>query len=88
MNSDLSKTSGNSPSVQFEPLLSNAQAGKLLGLHAKTVDKLARQGTIPAFRVLGYWRYRASELSTWLEDQRNGKITVPETVCSSRKERT
>ncbi len=33
-----------SSSVQFEPLLSDAQVSQLLGLHPKTVQRMARRG--------------------------------------------
>jgi excisionase family DNA binding protein len=51
----------------FEPLLSDADAGKLLGLHPKTVQRLARKGELPAVRIGRYWRYRATELNRWID---------------------
>jgi len=54
---------------QFEPLLSDLQVGKLLGLHSKTVQKMARSGQIPALRIGRYWRYRASVIDRWIELQ-------------------
>lgn len=62
---------------QFEPLLSDTQASELLGLHAKTVQRMARRGQIPAYRVAKYWRYRASELSAWLVLKSSGQIHPP-----------
>jgi excisionase family DNA binding protein len=50
----------------FEPLLSDAQAAELLGVHPKTLQRLARVGQIPAHRIGRFWRYRASELDSWL----------------------
>jgi excisionase family DNA binding protein len=47
----------------FEPLLDDKQAGELLGLHCKTVQRLARRGEIPAVRIGRYWRYRARVFS-------------------------
>lgn len=58
---------------QFEPLLSEVQAGELLGLHPKTVQRLARTGDIPAIRIGRYWRFRASELNDWLETLVTGR---------------
>jgi excisionase family DNA binding protein len=56
---------------RFEPLLDDNQAALLLGgLHPKTVQRMARRGQVPAFRVGKYWRYRASELDEWLKQQR------------------
>ena len=58
----------------FEPLLSDIQVGKLLGLHPKTVQRLARAGEIPAVRIGRYWRFRATELNTWVELQSSGQL--------------
>jgi len=66
----------------FEPLMSEAQAGELLGLHPKTVQRLARRGEIPAVRIGRYWRFRASSLNTWVELQSTGQ---PAYVGTERK---
>ncbi|MGO9211050.1 MAG: helix-turn-helix domain-containing protein [Terriglobales bacterium] len=50
----------------FEPLLDDDQAAELLGLHPKTLQRLARRGQIPAYRIGRFWRYRVSELDAWL----------------------
>jgi len=63
------ETSGNSPTVAFEPLLDDKQAGEMLGLHPKTLQRLARQGEIPAIRIGRYWRFRASLLNAWIDLQ-------------------
>jgi excisionase family DNA binding protein len=59
---------------QFEPLLSQVEAGQLLQLHEKTVARMARLGQLPAIRMGRYWRFRASTLNQWvnsmLESQR------------------
>jgi excisionase family DNA binding protein len=57
----------------FEPLLSDAQAAELLGLHPKTVQRLARTGKIPTVRIGRYWRFRASALNTWIDLQSTGQ---------------
>lgn len=57
---------GSNKSFIFEPLLSDEQAGALLGIHHKTVQRLSRNGQIPAHRIGRFWRYRASELDRWL----------------------
>ena len=57
----------------FEPLLSDKQAGELLGLHPKTVQRLARQGELPAVRIGRYWRFRASALNAWIDLQCAGQ---------------
>ena len=52
--------------VRFEALLDVAQAAKLLGIHPKTLQRLARIGSVPAYRVGRFWRYRASDIEIWL----------------------
>jgi excisionase family DNA binding protein len=77
------QTSGTSPtnatilSTQgtFEPLLDDKQVGELLGLHSKTVQRLARDGEIPSIRIGRKWRYRATALEAWLALQSSGQST-------------
>ena len=57
---------------EFEPLLDDKQASALLGgIHVKTLQRLARTGKVPAYRVGRFWRYRASELDSWLRSKVN-----------------
>ena len=58
----------------FEPTLNSEQAAALLQIHPKTIQRMARQGRIPAHRIGDLWRFRASALDEWL---RSG-------VCSKR----
>ena len=50
----------------FEPLLSAEDAAKLLSVHPKTVQAMARAGSIPCLRMGKYWRFRASALDAWV----------------------
>ena len=50
----------------FEPLLNTEQAASLLGIHPKTLQKLARKGKVPAIRIGDLWRFRATELDLWV----------------------
>jgi excisionase family DNA binding protein len=54
------------PSHKFEPLLDDVQAGKLLRMHPKTVQRKARRGELPAIRIGVYWYYRESQLDAWV----------------------
>ena len=58
---------------EFEPLLDTPQAAALLGIHPKTLQKLARAGMVPGHRIGDLWRFRASELDTWLRTGINSK---------------
>ena len=60
----------------FEPLLDASEAAKLLRIHPKTLQRLARVGDVPAFRIGRFWRYRASDLELWLRSgsHSNGQL--------------
>jgi excisionase family DNA binding protein len=64
--------------MDYEPLLNDADAAQFLGgLHPKTIQRMARRGELPAYRVGKYWRYRASELSAWLVLHSTGQNSSP-----------
>jgi excisionase family DNA binding protein len=58
--------------TEFERLLSDGEAAGLLGIHPKTLQRLARVGEIPAHRIGRSWRYRASEIDAWLNSTNGG----------------
>lgn len=53
----------------FEPLLNSHQAARLLHIHHKTLQKLARRGEIHGSHIGKLWRFRASDLNAWLDGQ-------------------
>jgi excisionase family DNA binding protein len=56
----------------FEPLIGCEDAAKLLGnIHVKTLQRYARTGTLPGYRVAGHWYFRATELDAWLRSRIN-----------------
>jgi len=57
---------GRAASESFEPLLDCHEAARLLHLHPKTVERLARARQIPAYKIGKRWLFRASELDGWL----------------------
>jgi excisionase family DNA binding protein len=62
--------------LDFEPLLNDEQAAKFLGgIHKTTLQRMARKGEIPAYRIGRFWRYRASELNQYLQVQSTRRIT-------------
>ncbi len=69
--------------------LNTREAAAYVGLHYKTVERMARNGQIPAHPISGVrrktWRFYASELDVWLHSRLssvchpcspNGKDTV------------
>lgn len=49
----------------FEPLISAAEAGQLLGVHPVTLLRWAREGKVPSRRLGRRVTFRASELNSW-----------------------
>ena len=49
----------------FEPLMSAAEAGQLMGVHPVTLLRWAREGRVPHRRLGRKVTFRASELNSW-----------------------
>jgi excisionase family DNA binding protein len=63
--------------AHLEHYVDCAVAGEFLGIHARTVQQMARGGTIPA-HPLGEgprrtWRFKLSELDEWMRSQVNSQ---------------
>jgi excisionase family DNA binding protein len=57
---------------EFEPLLACGDAARILGnIHVKTLQRYARQGTVPGYRIGGHWYFRTTELDAWLQSRIN-----------------
>lgn len=64
--------------MEYERLMNDIEAAQFLGgLHPKTVQRMARHGELPAYRIGRYWRFRASELSVWLVLHSTGQKNPP-----------
>jgi excisionase family DNA binding protein len=61
--------SSNSVPYYFEPLLNPKAAAALVGIHEKSLIRFARVGDVPAMRIGKLWRFRASELDSWLRSE-------------------
>ncbi len=57
------------PVHDFERLLDATEAAQLVHCHVKTLERYARQGTIPGYKIHGRWYFRASELDSWVRAQ-------------------
>jgi excisionase family DNA binding protein len=64
-----------------EPLMTADEAGRLLGIHPKTVKRLAAEGVIPGMRIGKLWRFRASALDAWM----NSEIQCARRPCPEPK---
>jgi len=56
----------------FEPLLDSDEAARLLRIHPKTLQRMARSRQIHGIQVGKLWRFRASDLELWLKTKRAG----------------
>ena len=85
MPSTLDSQSIESTTADFEKVLNTEEAAALLQIHPKTLQKMARQGSVPAFRIGDLWRFRASALDEWL---RSGVRSLMHTIfqCAERWE--
>ena len=52
-----------------EPLLDTDEAAAVMKIHPKTLQKLARSGSIHGIRVGKLWRFRASHIQDWIDKQ-------------------
>jgi excisionase family DNA binding protein len=57
----------------MEPLLTSNEAAALLKVHPKVLERWAKAGDIPAFKVGKFWRYRESALEDWVNTQLNSQ---------------
>jgi excisionase family DNA binding protein len=57
----------NQPEPLFEPLLDSDEAARLLRIHPKTLQKMARDGEIASIHIGKLWRFRASDLNRWVQ---------------------
>jgi len=65
--------SANQCQTVFEPLLNVKQAAELFGVHPATMLRLARRSRIPRIKIGKLWRFRISDLNTWLASERTTK---------------
>jgi len=49
------------------------EVADILDVSEKTVYRMASEGEIPAFKIGGSWRFKRTEITEWLEKQRNVK---------------
>jgi excisionase family DNA binding protein len=49
-----------------EPLIDSEEAAAIIGIHPKTLQKMARRGQIRGVHVGKLWRFRASVIEEWI----------------------
>lgn len=55
-----------------EPLLDSTEAAQLLRIHPKTLQRMARNGEIPAMQIGKLWRFSPSALLLWQQEKLAG----------------
>lgn len=50
----------------MEAILTSTQVAEILGINSKVIERMARRGEVPAFKVGKYWRYRESDIEAWV----------------------
>jgi len=56
-----------------EEYLSVKDIANIFGLSPTTIERLAREGRIPAYKIGWEWRIPAKEFQAWLRRQRGGQ---------------
>jgi excisionase family DNA binding protein len=56
-----------------QQILDSREAAALLKIHPKTLQKLARDGDVPAFQIGTLWRFVSSELDEWIDKRISSK---------------
>ena len=69
------KSSEAPASPSFERLLDLREAAGILGMHWKTLERMARERKVPALKVGKRWKFRLSSLNLWLENGLNSTTT-------------
>ena len=52
-----------------EPLVDARRAAQILGVHPKTVKRMAQEGPLPGMKIGRVWRFRESALDAWMTAQ-------------------
>jgi excisionase family DNA binding protein len=63
------KSNGSETTVPAEPVIDSEEAAKFLNINPKTLQKMARNGEVPAYRIGKLWKFRISDLDEWLRDK-------------------
>lgn len=54
----------------FEEILTLKEVATYLKLAEKTAYRLAAEGKLPGFKVGGSWRFKQSDIESWIETKK------------------
>ena len=57
-------------------LLTLTEAAILLQVSTRTLQRMIRNGKLPAFKVGGQWRLRETQLRQWVEDRETTPVKL------------
>ncbi len=57
-----------------DDILTLKEVAKYLKLAEKTAYKLAAEGKLPGFKVGGSWRFKQSDIESWITEQKQKGI--------------
>lgn len=53
-----------------DEILTLPEVADLLKVGRKTLYTLVQKGRLPAFKVLGQWRFKRADIDSWIEKQK------------------
>lgn len=53
-----------------DEIMTLKEVAEYLKLAEKTAYRLAAEGKLPGFKVGGSWRFKASDIDRWIEEQK------------------
>jgi excisionase family DNA binding protein len=53
----------------LEPVVDSEEAARFLNINTKTLQKMARNGAVPGYRIGKLWKFRISDLDAWLRSK-------------------
>jgi len=53
----------------LEPVVDGEEAARFLNINPKTLQKMARRGGLPGYRIGKLWKFRISDLDAWLRSK-------------------
>jgi excisionase family DNA binding protein len=63
------------PDKEYDsPLMNVAQCANYLQVHRSTIYRLVKRGNIPAFRVGADWRFKKTDVDSWLIRLSRGEV--------------
>ncbi|HSE84773.1 MAG TPA: helix-turn-helix domain-containing protein [Candidatus Binatia bacterium] len=57
-------------------LLTLSEAANLLQVSTRTLQRMIRNGELPAFKVGGQWRVRETQLRQWVENRESPLVKL------------